>query len=88
MILLDDERKMKETYSHIFHRERHPGFILEFRNIKLKRKSGRKRKRNNQNDKYKYFISQALYTNNFNSRSIRNKSLMNESFLDRNRFHF
>ena len=86
MILLDDERKMKETYSHIFHRERHPGFILEFRNIKLKRKSGRKRKRNNQNDKY--IISQALYTNNFNSRSIRNKSLMNELFLDRNRFHF
>ena len=56
--------------------------------IFLNGKSGRKRKRNNQDDKYKYFISQALYTNNFNSGSIRNKSLMNELFLDRNRFHF
>ena len=56
--------------------------------IFLNGKSGRKRKRNNQDDKYKYFISQALYTNNFNSGSIRNKNLMNELFLDRNRFHF
>ena len=79
---------MKETYSHIFQRERHPGFIFEFRNIKLKRKSGRKRTRNNQNEIYKYFISQASYTNNKDSKSKRNKNLMNELFLDRNTFHF
>ena len=60
-------------------------FILVQR---IERKSGIKRKRNNQNDKYKYFISQALYTNNFNIKSIRNKSLMNELFLDGSRFHF
>ena len=37
MIIEDDEKKMKETYSHIFQRERRdPVFILEFRNIKQK----------------------------------------------------
>ena len=41
---------MKTLFSHIFQRERHPVFFLEFCNIKLKRKSGMKRKRNNQNE--------------------------------------
>ena len=37
MIIEDDEKKMKETYSHKFQRERRdPVFILEFPNIKQK----------------------------------------------------
>ena len=37
MIMYDDEKKTKKTYSHIFQRERRdPVFILEFRNIKQK----------------------------------------------------
>ena len=37
MIMQDDEKKTKKTYSHIFQREgRDPEFILEFRNIKQK----------------------------------------------------
>ena len=108
---------MKETYSHIFQRERRdPVFILEFRNIKQKssllvftelfyflstvkscsayfilvqrieRKSCRKKKRETTRTKNIniLFLRSCIH---YNSKSKRNNNLLNEFFVDWDRFH-
>ena len=64
----DDEKKMKETYSHIFQRERY--FILVQR---IERKSGRKKKREKRLErKIKiFYFSGLVYITTAKARAIR-----------------